>query len=303
MFLRLLPYLEQRPLYDAMNFQVNIFTAINATVSATGIATLWCPSDSGTSDPQTVPDGDFYDPGPFTMYYTSYAGNIGTWHMGWSPQYNDRLNGLFNADGAVRMASVTDGLSNTIAFGEHARAILAPADQLWTSTGGLGLPERHALHHALPDESAEVDDRALDDFEHAYWHGGIEPAPRRLQFRVPGWLGPVPQGDDRLLEDRPGHRVARRHLLRFDRSRPCRPGDAVRGLPGPLDPQRRRGDRLQLLLIVACGPGQQVPRSGRRQATTLALASRTLFPIDRQQPGARPAHRLRMSPRAISLEG
>src|SRR5262245_10714677 len=43
-FLGLLPHLEQRPLYDAMNFQVNVFTAINATVSATGIATLWCPS-------------------------------------------------------------------------------------------------------------------------------------------------------------------------------------------------------------------------------------------------------------------
>src|SRR5262249_5622975 len=35
-FLGLLPYMEQRPVYDAMNFQVNVFTAINATVSATG---------------------------------------------------------------------------------------------------------------------------------------------------------------------------------------------------------------------------------------------------------------------------
>jgi prepilin-type N-terminal cleavage/methylation domain-containing protein/prepilin-type processing-associated H-X9-DG protein len=140
-FLGLLPYMDQRPLYDAMNFQLNIWTAVNATVSATGINTLWCPSDSGTSDPQTVSDGSFYDPGPFTMYYTSYAGNFGTWHMGWTPQYNDRLNGLFNADGAVRMASVTDGLSNTIAFGEHARAILPAADQLcwhWWPSGYLG---------------------------------------------------------------------------------------------------------------------------------------------------------------------
>ena len=88
-----------------------------------------------------MPDGSFYDPGPFTMYYTSYAGNFGTWHMGWPPQYNDQLNGLFNADGAVPMASVTDGLSNTMAFGEHARAILAPADQLcwhWWTSGYLG---------------------------------------------------------------------------------------------------------------------------------------------------------------------
>ena len=54
-FLGLLPYMEQRPLYNAMNFQLNIWTAINATVSATGINTLWCPSDSGTSDPQICP--------------------------------------------------------------------------------------------------------------------------------------------------------------------------------------------------------------------------------------------------------
>ncbi len=140
-FLGLLPYLDQRPVYDAMNFQVNIFTAINATVSATGVSTFWCPSDSGTSDPQTLPDGDFYDPGPFTMYYTSYAGNFGTWHMGWTPQYNEQLTGLFNADGAVRTATVTDGWSNTIAFGEHTRTILTAADQLcyhWWSSGFLG---------------------------------------------------------------------------------------------------------------------------------------------------------------------
>ena len=140
-FLGLLPYMDQRPLYNAMNFQLNIWTAINATVSATGINTLWCPSDSGVGDPQSLPDGSFYDPGPFTMNYTSYAGNFGTWHMGWRPQYNDQLNGLFNADGAVRIASVKDGLSNTIAFGEHSRAILSAADQLcwhWWPSGFLG---------------------------------------------------------------------------------------------------------------------------------------------------------------------
>jgi prepilin-type N-terminal cleavage/methylation domain-containing protein len=140
LFLGLLPYMEQRPVYDAMNFQVNVFTAINATVSATGIATLWCPSDFGTSDPQTLPDGDFYDPGQFTMNYTSYAGNFGTWHMGWTPQYNATLAGLFNVDGAVRAASVTDGLSNTIAFGEHARTINSPEDRIeehWWPSGFL----------------------------------------------------------------------------------------------------------------------------------------------------------------------
>jgi prepilin-type N-terminal cleavage/methylation domain-containing protein/prepilin-type processing-associated H-X9-DG protein len=167
-FLLLLPYLDQRPLYDAMNFQVNVYTAINATVSATGIATLWCPSDSGTSDPQTLPDGSFYDSGPFTMYYTSYAGNMGTWHMEWTPQYNDRLNGLFNCDGAVRIASVTDGTSNTMAFGEHARATLAPADQLcfhWWTSGSVSDTLFTTFYPMNPQKSTT----GLDDLEHAYW--------------------------------------------------------------------------------------------------------------------------------------
>ena len=136
-FVLLCPYLDQKPLYDAMNFDVNIFTAINATISATGLSVLWCPSDQGVSSPRTVPDGSFYDRGPFTMYYTSYAGNCGTWHLGWAPQYNGQLNGLFLNEAAVPIASVTDGTSHTMAFGEKAQAILPPADQLcwhwWTS--------------------------------------------------------------------------------------------------------------------------------------------------------------------------
>jgi prepilin-type N-terminal cleavage/methylation domain-containing protein/prepilin-type processing-associated H-X9-DG protein len=180
-FLLLLPYLDQRPVYDAMNFQVNIFTAINATVSATGIATLWCPSDSGTSDRQTLPDGDFYDPGSFTMYYTSYAGNLGTWHMGWTPQYNDQLKGLFNADGAVRMASVTDGWSNTLVFGEHARAILSPADQLcyhWWASGALSDTLFTTLYPMNPQKSTT----ALDGFEHGYWQATASQHPGGCNF-------------------------------------------------------------------------------------------------------------------------
>jgi prepilin-type N-terminal cleavage/methylation domain-containing protein/prepilin-type processing-associated H-X9-DG protein len=166
-FLGLIPYMEQRPLYDAMNFQVNVFTAINATVSATGIATFWCPSDDGTSDPQTLRDGDFYDPGSFTMNYTSYAGNLGTWHMSWAPQYNDRLNGLFNADGAVRDTSVTDGRSNTMAFSEHARGLLAPDDRIeehWWPSGYLSDTLFITLYPMNPQKTATN----LLDFEHAF---------------------------------------------------------------------------------------------------------------------------------------
>jgi prepilin-type N-terminal cleavage/methylation domain-containing protein/prepilin-type processing-associated H-X9-DG protein len=135
--LLLTPYLDQRPVSDAMNFDLHVWTAVNATVSATGLGVLWCPSDPGVIGPRTLPDGGFYDPGPFTMNYTSYAGNGGTWNLGWAPQSNGQLNGLFLKGAVVPIASVTDGLSNTLAFGEKAQAILPAAEQLcwhwWTS--------------------------------------------------------------------------------------------------------------------------------------------------------------------------
>jgi prepilin-type processing-associated H-X9-DG protein len=161
-FVLLGPYLDQKPLYDAMNFDVNIFTAINATISGTGLSVLWCPSDPGVSSPRTLPDGWFYDPGRFTMYYTSYAGNCGTWNLLWTPQYNGQLNGLFLKEAAVRIASVTDGLSNTLAFGEKAQAILPPADQLcfhlWTS-GYVPYTQFHTLYPMNPQRAmADITD-------------------------------------------------------------------------------------------------------------------------------------------------
>jgi prepilin-type N-terminal cleavage/methylation domain-containing protein/prepilin-type processing-associated H-X9-DG protein len=138
-FLSILPYVEQKPLYDAMNFDVNVFTAVNATISATGVNTLWCPSDPGVGDPRTLPDGNFYDPGPFTMYYSSYSGSMGTWWM--LPKFDSQMNGPFLGEGAIPLASVTDGMSQTILFGEHTRAILNADDQIewhWWVSGTFG---------------------------------------------------------------------------------------------------------------------------------------------------------------------
>jgi prepilin-type processing-associated H-X9-DG protein len=75
------------------------------------------------------------------MNYTSYAGNDGTWNQGWLPEYNNQLNGLFLREAAVPIVSITDGLSNTMAFGEKAQAILTPGDQLcwhWWASGIVG---------------------------------------------------------------------------------------------------------------------------------------------------------------------
>jgi L-asparagine transporter-like permease len=44
-FVSLLAQFEQQSMYNAMNFSRSICSAANSTVYATGLATLWCPSD------------------------------------------------------------------------------------------------------------------------------------------------------------------------------------------------------------------------------------------------------------------
>src|SRR5262245_6554475 len=78
-FVSLLPYMEQQPLFNRVNFQVSNFNAPNFTVSATAVSGLWCPSDFKVMEPGTIPDGGQLDPGVTTMRYSSYAGNAGTW--------------------------------------------------------------------------------------------------------------------------------------------------------------------------------------------------------------------------------
>ncbi len=50
--LPLTQYCEQMQLYNAMNFNCNMWDPVNTTIVATGLQTLWCPSDAGVDAPQ-----------------------------------------------------------------------------------------------------------------------------------------------------------------------------------------------------------------------------------------------------------
>jgi prepilin-type N-terminal cleavage/methylation domain-containing protein/prepilin-type processing-associated H-X9-DG protein len=152
LFVDILPYLEQQPLANAMNYSVNVFTAINATLSATGMSGLWCPSDAGIEQSMALPDGNFYDAGVFQMYYTSYGFNLGTWAL--RPSFNSFMNGPFLGHATLRLATVTDGASNTFAFAEHTRSILGPDDQLnehWWPSGYFNDSGFHTLFPINPE--------------------------------------------------------------------------------------------------------------------------------------------------------
>jgi prepilin-type N-terminal cleavage/methylation domain-containing protein/prepilin-type processing-associated H-X9-DG protein len=133
LFIPLLPHLEQQPLFNSVNFNVDIWSAPNFSVHSTGVATLWCPSDPEVSLPKTFPDGSMADPGAVTMYYTSYAGNTGTWMLWFQQDFPPQrhMNGLFHLKSAVTLASITDGTSQTLIFGERAHGLLDSSSALW----------------------------------------------------------------------------------------------------------------------------------------------------------------------------
>src|SRR5258707_12736535 len=127
--------LEHSRLYTSMIFTVNMFDIQNTTVVATGLTTLWCPSDPGVDTPTSM--AFTIGPAPASnVRYSSYAGNAGTWFNNWMatffspPAGFQQMNGVLYSYSNTRLASITDGTSNTFMFGEHTRAIENASDQV-----------------------------------------------------------------------------------------------------------------------------------------------------------------------------
>jgi prepilin-type N-terminal cleavage/methylation domain-containing protein/prepilin-type processing-associated H-X9-DG protein len=152
-FVAMLPQLEQQPLYNAINFDRNVFLNPSTTAFATGLQVLWCPSDPGISDPTFT---ELLEPGPYKTYRTSYAGCTGTWYNhGRNPTRMAQNNGLFWAISWVRLADVTDGTSNTITFGEKAYSLLTPGTtNLWGfwPSGDFGDSQFSTLYPLNPQQ-------------------------------------------------------------------------------------------------------------------------------------------------------
>jgi prepilin-type N-terminal cleavage/methylation domain-containing protein/prepilin-type processing-associated H-X9-DG protein len=146
--LPLAQHTEQTALFNAMNFNLNVYDIENTTVNATGLQVLWCPSDAGlngsVSDPYTYPTGyDLAFSGrPEVMRYSSYAGNAGAWmNTQFGTVAPPKQNGVFYAYSVTKVASITDGMSNTMMFGEHTRSIENSGDANcwhWWTSGNYG---------------------------------------------------------------------------------------------------------------------------------------------------------------------
>jgi prepilin-type N-terminal cleavage/methylation domain-containing protein/prepilin-type processing-associated H-X9-DG protein len=149
-FTALLPYFEQGTLANAYNFSLNYRCDPNATVSGAGIGTLWCPSDTEVAGVVYVEPPSSRHNLPWPVYFTSYAGSYGQWAgrilgqpgttvatvVANLQQHNGPIvaSGYHPATaagasrGPATIAMVTDGTSNSIAFGEHAHGLLSKTD-------------------------------------------------------------------------------------------------------------------------------------------------------------------------------
>jgi prepilin-type N-terminal cleavage/methylation domain-containing protein/prepilin-type processing-associated H-X9-DG protein len=135
-FTAMLGNLEQQPLYNAVNFSINIQEAANQTIYLTGLTILWCPSDATITR--------IVNTGPNHGYtrFSSYGGCAGTFFP-WIANYTDGTNpndpaittrgaaltGIFTYSIAFPVSAITDGTSNTIMFGERADGKFTKADR------------------------------------------------------------------------------------------------------------------------------------------------------------------------------
>jgi prepilin-type processing-associated H-X9-DG protein/prepilin-type N-terminal cleavage/methylation domain-containing protein len=115
----LLPQIEQKPLFDSVNFNLPIEDVSNPTSRLTQMTVFLCPSDSAppvwwalTRDSSGVPLQNICQ-----VASASYVGMYGTSDPGIDGD------GIFFRDGNIGIPNITDGTAQTIAAGERAYAL------------------------------------------------------------------------------------------------------------------------------------------------------------------------------------
>jgi prepilin-type processing-associated H-X9-DG protein len=135
----LLPFLEQAPLYNRINF--NAPPAVTNAIFQTPIAYYRCPEDT-SEDTNPVRD---------EFGTSNYAGNYGDRPLPGSVNAATKANGVFFWNSSVRQRDITDGTSAVFAIGERC---IASAAGIWVgvrSNQNAGDDVAACNHEARPN--------------------------------------------------------------------------------------------------------------------------------------------------------
>jgi prepilin-type N-terminal cleavage/methylation domain-containing protein/prepilin-type processing-associated H-X9-DG protein len=140
-----LPYLDQGPLYNAINQVQSIYKFENSTIFSKVVPTYVCPDDpdaaharSGYSELTLNLETSLNDVTPLMLASTSYCGMRGDGLSGWRPDADCSVppvaaesNGCITDVAPIRLASITDGLSSTIVVAERSISAFRPLNVPW----------------------------------------------------------------------------------------------------------------------------------------------------------------------------
>ena len=154
----ILPYVDQAPLYQSINFNAPLWGQMvgGKEVRAKMLPGFNCPSDVGWGDPSRTRG----------FAWTDYAGAAG-WDFWDRP--DDQHGGIFTAMTAVQLRDVSDGTSNTIMVGEVGSHSFQNGGQMGgqgfvrVGTGGvfrasLILPQYEAGYDTAASNNSHPDD-------------------------------------------------------------------------------------------------------------------------------------------------
>ena len=170
----ILPYIDQTPLYNRLNFNLSCTDASNAIARQTVLTSFRCPSDPS---PDTWAIGQNGNPSNIlaTLPTANYVGSFGT--LGFEdicasppfPAAQCSSNGMFFHNSSTRMRDVVDGTSNTVFLGEHRTNNSLNWHSTWVGVVPQG-DEAIARVLAVSDHTPNHPALHIDDF--SSWHTG-----------------------------------------------------------------------------------------------------------------------------------
>lgn len=116
----ILPMLELANLYQRFHPDIDSTNVMNLEVTSARVAGYLCPSDPHTNSLFEPVLGSFYS-------RSNYAANFGSASWGVSFWQDSKYRGVMGQNSGVRIAAITDGLTNTVCVAEI-RAVPSPLD-------------------------------------------------------------------------------------------------------------------------------------------------------------------------------